>query len=237
MRALTAVALMLGVPNEPASAGEADLRVSIGGRTGRVAAKDGIHLVADARWTGPDAQLEYRWSSMAGPAVPDGVPTSKRELSIPPKALVPGGRYLLRVQVTARWVERGGNAGLRVRERRASMEAAVVVNVPPRGGGCRLSVEWLDRTRAQLVAEAPGWTDDDAIAYRFTLFRNGRAVVVSPWRDDAAFEARLKVRVGDDLRARCTVRDEPGDERHSESRPIERPIASLARPPRARVGL
>src|SRR5688500_1074547 len=145
------------------------LGVVIAGSKGTVRAKDGIHLGANVSWQGPKAKFRYSWSSVDGAEIPGSVDASGPKLFVPADELTPGESYRIRIRVVASFVGKGEDGEEAPQQTEATSEVDIAVNAPPSGGKCNMAVEWVGKAGARLSLEAPGWSDDEPIQYRWEL--------------------------------------------------------------------
>jgi hypothetical protein len=183
------------------------LSVVVQGAKDKVGRQKDVSLTAKVSWRGPKADLQYRWSSVEGPALPAGADESATTLRIPASELEAGSRYHLRFRVVAEWKDDEGEA----QSSEATSEVKFEVNSPPRGGKCTLETRYVGRAQAILTLGAPGWKDDDQVQYRYMLLRNGKETLVHNWSQSLKRETASIARVGDTLQAKCGIRDKFGD--------------------------
>jgi len=200
------------------------LGVVVVGAKGKITATQDVTLTGNVRWRGPRAKLTYEWTTTNGPNLPYGIDTATKTLTIPKADLQPGESYTVRLQVTAEWEDPDADPPTQTTS--VAGPTSFEVNTPPAGGDCTLAVRWVGRMQAALDIEAPGWTDDDKIQYRYVLRRNGREVVLKNWSHQTRLSAASLARPGDKLQAKCMVRDKLGDGAHALSKTVERPQAS-----------
>ena len=194
------------------------------GAKGKIAASRDVRLTGNVRWRGPRATFQYEWSTTDGPSLPSGIDTSSKTLTIPKGDLQGGERYQIRLEVTAEWEDPEAEPPTQTTV--VTGDTSFEINTAPQGGSCTMSVKWVGPLQASLRIEAPGWTDDDKIQYRYVLLRNGRKVVLKNWSHRKSLAAASLARPGDTLQAKCMVRDKFGDGTHAMSPEVQRPEAT-----------
>jgi REJ domain len=209
--AAAAACLSLAVAASPAQAGEGgkhSLRLLIHGVKKKVKATDGINLSANVNWRGPKATFKYRWSSELGPALPYSTKRDQKKLVVKAGELEEGGTYELRLTVVASWPDPEEEGVTLTAE--ATSDVTIAVNTPPKDGDCTIDVTWHGPAQAQVTIEAPSWSDDDKLQYKYVLIRNGNAFVAYSWSRRTKYALGSLAKPGDELQAKCLVRDDYG---------------------------
>lgn len=221
MRKLLLLVALLAFAPSARGAPRRPLGVVIAGAKGRVPAHEPVALTAKVSWHGPKATFTYEWRAIDG-ALPYDSASDSSKLAIPVDALTPGTRYDLELTVVASFVEPDSEPPEQTAE--AKGRVSFVVNAPPAGGGCEMDVRWIGTSQAALELSAPGWTDDHSrVQYRFVVVRNGKATIAKNWSQFHKHSTTALARPGDELQAKCIVRDEMGDGAEAASVKFVRP--------------
>ncbi|MBI4705980.1 MAG: hypothetical protein HY744_33220 [Deltaproteobacteria bacterium] len=211
----------LGALALPAQGRAYALRLTVEGARPKFSLKDTVRLTGRASWSGPRAKLRYLWSSEARPPLPAGADPSAATLVFPREQLVPGASYRLRLDVIAEFNNPDGEPPEQTAQ--ATSEVFFQINTPPRGGGCTLQAKPVGDGQAAVRVEAPGWTDEEQIQYRYVLLRNAAVALMQNWSLRGALVEVVPARPGDRLQAKCQVRDKLGDGAEALSRELARP--------------
>lgn len=170
-----------------------------------------IVLRSRVSWSGAKARFTYRWSSVAGPPLPDAVDPTAEHVTLPADTLEPGERYHLRLEVTARTLQQEDDEEEPL-VIRAARDVKFAANEPPSGGSCTIESKAVAPNVLRIHLAAPGWTDPDGqVQYRFELIRGERVVARQNWRLFSTFTTTVRLKPGETAYGRCQIRDKFGD--------------------------
>lgn len=216
---LAAFAILVGVADAHSKGRRQRLAVTVTKVGKKAPVGQALKLRSRVAWSGRPAKFHYEWSTVSGPPLPDGADPNDKDLELRAGSLEPGQHYHFRLTVIASvQPSEDEDEDEGPREIRASGDVKFQANESPSGGTCNIKADPLRGQAVRLSLSAPGWSDPDGVQYRFEVRRGDRIVAVQNWRHFSTYDVTLLLKPGQQVFARCHVRDRFGDGGSMDSR-------------------